>query len=627
MRGLLPRPVLRAASALLLGWGLLALGLAGAQEKTDKQAPAGPDLSGYRTVEQAVTTRISKASPATAGRSGYLGVHVNAGGGGKLVVAEVADDSPAAKAGLRPGDVLLKVGEQGIASADAMRDQLQLRAPGDAVKLAVVRDGKPLELTATLAAVSRPMKAGTRRAILGVQTEEPKEGDGVAIAQVTPGSGAAAAGLKAGDVLLKLDGVALTGPSHLSDKLGEKQPGDTVALTVRRADMTLELTAKLSADQGGGRGFRKGGWDTRAAVAWKKDSYRLAVVCIEYPDQEHNPKFTLKDWETSLFSEKTYTKTSPTGQTVYGSLHDYYREQSYGHLRVSGKVFDWIKAGKKRTEYSQGTGTGNKSALLTEALDKLLARDGKEALKDFDGIFFLYAGSSVRTTRGGLYWPHKGNVFHQGKRWSYFICPEGGGRMNNISVACHEFGHMLGLPDLYARPENPGSEGVGVWCAMSNQVGNGRPQHFCAWAKEQLGWLRPALIDPTVKQKLILRPVEDSPKESFKVLARADGSEYFLLENRQRKGFDQSLPAAGLLIWRVVNNRPILEESHGIEGPAGPRLYLSAVPYPSGANNAFTPFTTPSSRSQLGGGLPVHITNIRRLPDGRITFHIGFEYQ
>jgi len=37
-----------------------------------------------------------------------------------------------------------------------------------------------------------------------------------------------------------------------------------------------------------------------------------------------------------------------------------------------------------------------------------------------------------------------------------------GERMSNISALCHEFGHFLGLPDLYARPENPGSEGAGV---------------------------------------------------------------------------------------------------------------------------------------------------------------------
>ena len=73
--------------------------------------------------------------------------------------------------------------------------------------------------------------------------------------------------------------------------------------------------------------------------------------------------------------------------------------------------------------------------------------------------------------------------------------------------------------------------------------------------------------------------------------------------------------------------RVFLEESHGIEGPGGPNAARTSVPYPSPSNNAFTPFTTPSSRSQLGpGGLPVYITNITRLADGRITFHIGYEY-
>jgi M6 family metalloprotease-like protein len=272
------------------------------------------------------------------------------------------------------------------------------------------------------------------------------------------------------------------------------------------------------------------------------------------------------------------------------------------------------------------TGNASKTAMFNEACEKLLARDGKDSLKDFDGVFFIYAGGRAQVARGSLYWPHRSNFKFQDKSWPYFIVQEGGEKMNDISVFCHEFGHMLGLPDLYARPENPGSEGVYQWCAMSNQVGAGRPQHFCAWSKEQLNWITPCVIDPSVKQKLILSPIEDSPKECFKVLVKPDGSEYYLLENRKKKGFDVSLPGEGLLIWRVVGNRPILEESHGVEGPAGPRSFPTSVPFPSAANDAFTPFTIPSSRSQLGGGLPVHITNIRRLPDGRITFHIGYEY-
>ena len=199
--------------------------------------------------------------------------------------------------------------------------------------------------------------------------------------------------------------------------------------------------------------------------------------------------------------------------------------------------------------------------------------------------------------------------------------------MNDISVFCHEFGHMLGLPDLYARPEQPGSEGVWQWCAMSNQIGNGRPQHFSAWCKEQLGWVKPTVIDPRVKQKLVLSPIETDPTQCFKVMVRADGSEYFLLEVRQKIGWDERLPGEGLLVWRVVNNRPILEESHGVEGARGPSSYPTSVPFPSAANQNFTPYTTPSSKSQLGGGLPVWITNIRRWPDGRVTFHVGYEYQ
>ena len=110
------------------------------------------------------------------------------------------------------------------------------------------------------------------------------------------------------------------------------------------------------------------------------------------------------------------------------------------------------------------------------------------------------------------------------------------------------------------------------------------------------------------------------------MLLRPDGSEYLLLENRVRKDFDRDLPGEGLLIWHVSDGRPLLEESHGVTSPDGPTRFLGSIPYPSAANNAFTPYTTPSSRSVHGNGAPVYITNIRRLPDGRITFFIGYEF-
>ncbi len=589
--------------------------------------PPQPDLAEYKTVATASTTVIVRGKGVSTGLPAYLGIVAANEPAGRLKLADVERDSPAAQAGLKRGDLLTSFEGKAVPNSEALRSLLQAHAPGDSVKLAIIREGEPKKVVAALAAVSRPMKISSERAFLGLQVGEPKEDDGAPIERITEGSPAARAGLKAGDLLLKLDGAVLTGgAARLRDALSEKRPGDAVKLTYRRGEEVLDVRVELTAEQGfGRRGFGGQGWDSREATIWKKNTYRLAVVCIEFPDVKHNEKIECKDWENALFSQKTY-KTSATGQTTYGSLHDYYQELSCGALRIEGKVFPWVCAGKNRGEYAQNSGR-SRTTLLIEAVGKVLERDGKDALQGFDGLFFLYAGTRVQTNRGGLYWPHCANMTHEGKRWRYFICPEGGSRMANNSVICHEFGHMLGLPDLYARPENPGSEGAGVWCAMSNQSPNGRPQHFCAWAKEQLGWLKPAVIDPTVPQKLILSPVENSASECFKVLVRRDGSEYFLLENRRRIGYDQSLAGEGLLIWRVVGNKPILEESHGVEGPPGPGVFPRSVPYPSDANNAFTPYTLPSSRSQLGGGTPVHITNIRRLADGRITLSVGYEYQ
>jgi M6 family metalloprotease-like protein len=590
--------------------------------------PPVSELAEFKTVETAVKATIAKrGTPANAGATGYLGINFTSNADGKVVVAQVAAESPAAAAGIKAGDLLVQIDEIDSGDVQSVRDLVQSKSPGDSLRLLLGREGGTVATTVTLGSTSRPRVLNPNPPSLGIRIGEPDGTEGLKIEQVSPGSPAEKSKLKAGEVILKIDGVPLEGPEHLRELLSERKPGDLVTLTLLLAEKAVEYKVPVAAT-GSSRGSRSNpNWDNRLNNYWKKDVYRLALVPIEFPDVKHNAKVSTADWDKALFSEHVYIEKSPTGQTVYGSLRDYYHEQSYGKLRVEGKVFDWVLVDKNRQEYSPDSGTSNKSVLLTEAFDKILARDGEEALKDFDGVAFVYAGDRPpRTNRGGLYWPHRANLTYKGKRWPYFICQEGSERMATISVYCHEFGHMLGLPDLYARPENPGSEGLGTWCAMSNQAGNGQPQHFSAWCKEQLGWISPTVIDPRVEQKLILDAIEDSPQECFKVLVKPDASEYLLLENRRRKGFDRSLPGEGLLIWRVVNNRPILEESHGIEGPPGPFSFTRSVPFPSASNDAFTPFTIPSSRSQLGGGLPVHITNIRRLDDGRIAFYIGFQF-
>jgi M6 family metalloprotease-like protein len=488
------------------------------------------DLSEYRTVDRAITTKIAPAQTQTPQTQAFLGVEVALDAQGRVVIQQVAAESPAAKAGLQRGDVVLQVGQTAVKDEMVFGDLLRGKSPGAPMALTIARQADQLNLVAILAPWSRPLTHGRQLAILGVEVVRATDGIGLAIEQVAPGSAAQKADLKPGDVILKIDEAPLNAADKLVEVIAAHKPGDTVTVTLAAAGTPVQrkvvLGGELIAEK------KPGGWDTRMGGGlWKKPVYHLAVIGIEYPDQKHNPKITSAAWQESFFSAGAYTSVNILGDKVYGSVNDLYLEQSYGKIRIEGKVFDFVEVGKKREEYARG----RKDVLFGEAIDKLLAREGKDALAQFDGIFFLYAGKlPPGTVRGGgsLYWPHRSNVNHGGKRWPYFIVAEGGEKMANISVFAHEFGHMLGLPDLYARPEAPGLEGLGQWCLMSNQVGNGKPQHASAWCKERLGWIEPAVIDPRVKQKLILAPIEDSSKECVKVLIHHDGSEYLLLENR-----------------------------------------------------------------------------------------------
>lgn len=565
----------------------------------------GPDLSGYVPASKAI---VAQVQPSRGELAGYLGVAVRTGDGG-VVAEEVASGSPGDKAGIKSGDLIEKFAGQKVASAQSFREWVMSQKPGEPVKITLKRDGKTIELSATLSATSRPMKLSTSRAFLGADVSDMSEGP--VLERVLPGSPAAEAGLRSGDRVISIDGKPFAKSDGFSDLVGSKKPGDSMTFAVRRDD-GKEATIKVVLAE---PRSRFGG----PAAVWRKKSMKVAVIPVEFEDIKHNPKVEPAELEKHLFGEKRTGKDA-TEQVVYGSLADYFHEQSQGKFKLVGRAFAWVDVGKKRGDYIQGSGVSNKTQLLTDALDKLLARDGKSALQDFDTVCFVYAGERARTNPGAVYYPHSGTMAYQNKRLSYMIFPEGGGQLSPIGVFAKAAGQMLGLPDLAARTENIGSEGLGKWCALSDPFATPRPQHFGPWAHEKLGWLSPVVIDPTVKHKLIL-----TPGECIKLLVRPDASEYYLVQNRKKQGFDADLPGEGLLIWRVVGDRPTLIESHGVIAPNGPTVHVANVPYPSVANAHFTPDTVPSSRSPLGGGLPVNVTNIRRLADGRVTLVLGHE--
>ena len=445
---------------------------------------AADPIEGYVPLHQAISTTIQAPMSNSDGLSGYVGLAVDMKDGA-IVVSDVAPESAAARGGVVKGDRVKDIDGVMLKAAADLRGVIQGKSPGDKIKVGIRRGGENKMLTLTVEALSHPRKLGDK-AVLGVRTGAPSSEVGVDIVSVVDKKPAALAGLRIGDRILKIDDEEIGEEKSLVDALSERRAGDVIKISYRRAGKVSQKDVTLVGDDMDGSLPPE---EQRILKnIWKKNSFRIAVICVEFSDVKHNEKIPLKEWEEAYFSRGTYTKKNATGQQVYGSMADYYQEVSCGKMSVEGKVFDWVEAKKKKVEYNVANKGKFKTDFFTELVQEIEKAHGENALKDFDGLAFIYSGPRLADMqRNSILWPHRSTVKIGSKTWPYVIVAEGGEQMESISVMCHEFGHILGLPDLYARPENPGSEGVGVWSVMSNVVRNGRPQHFCAWSKEQLG--------------------------------------------------------------------------------------------------------------------------------------------
>jgi S1-C subfamily serine protease len=178
-----------------------------------------------------------------------------------IVVREVPPDSPAAKAGVKAGDVIVKVGDKSINDFDALANTLAQHKPGDKLSLTVKRDGQDKTLNVTLGErQARPPVGpggGRRRAtaFLGVQTQ-PLTPDlknrlgvtadqGVLVTEVVPDTPAAKAGLKQEDVIITFNGKAIANPEQLREAVQQAGAGKKATIGVVRGKEKKDLTAQL----------------------------------------------------------------------------------------------------------------------------------------------------------------------------------------------------------------------------------------------------------------------------------------------------------------------------------------------------------------------------------------------
>ncbi|HUA90259.1 MAG TPA: DegQ family serine endoprotease [Steroidobacteraceae bacterium] len=155
------------------------------------------------------------------------------------LVSQVVEGSPADRAGIRTGDVITAVNGQPVKSNSELRNTIGLLRVGDKVDIGLVRDGKPLKVTAIIADTASETPgapAVIHRGFDGASLEDAPEGGGALVRAVEAGSAAAQAGLRANDVIVG----ANRGKVGSVRELRERAKGAAVlVLEVRRANSVL----------------------------------------------------------------------------------------------------------------------------------------------------------------------------------------------------------------------------------------------------------------------------------------------------------------------------------------------------------------------------------------------------
>lgn len=390
---------------------------------------------------------------------------------------------------------------------------------------------------------------------------------------------------------------------------------------------------------------------------------KMAAVLVDFPDRRaDSDAHPQSDYQTLIFS---------TGEYPTGSLNEFYIESSYGLYSVEGDVYGWLTTSQQYSYFDDGNyglyyGGPRVAEAAAELSDPFVDysnydNDGPDGIPnsgDDDG--YVDAFTVIHAGLGGEdsgsqhdIWSHSWAIDYTTNDYrsgggmirisSYTIQPEerldadGDTLITAISVLCHEYGHILGLPDLYDPSRYTwgigywGLMGYGAWGAGGNTPES--PAHPCAWSKVTLGWIDPVNIHQN-SLSVEIPAVEENPV-AYKIWRNGNPQgEYFLLENRQLLGFDSPSPGHGLLIWHYDSaggpyyDRLNLEQADGLDeldqgdgNRPDPHYYHDfmgddADPFPGSTDNhRFGPDTNPSSDDDQGRPTNVIVGHIAEVEE------------
>jgi immune inhibitor A len=371
------------------------------------------------------------------------------------------------------------------------------------------------------------------------------------------------------------------------------------------------------------------------------DSFRALTILVQFSDLP--AQTPAADFDTLVY------------QAGSGSVRDFYSECSYGRLDLVTvnlpSSAGWLSAPGTQAYYANGEfGLGatsyprNAQKLVEEAVALADAQvDFSRYDNDLNGwvdlLMIVHSGPGAEFTGNSNHiWSHKWSIAPQLRDGvflaPYTMMPEFWASPGDITIGvfAHELGHGFGLPDLYDTDYS--SRGVGRWSVMAAGAWNGilgnSPAHFDAWCKLQLGFTSP--LTPTISAQGAALPQVETDSVIYRLWdGGALGNEYFLVENRQRVGFDASLPGSGLIIWHVDEGVTTDNDNEWYPGYTSAGHYLVALEqadglwqieqnlnygdggdsYPGSTNKrTFNSTTTPNSLAYSGAVSFVTVSNI-----------------
>jgi M6 family metalloprotease-like protein len=255
-----------------------------------------------------------------------------------------------------------------------------------------------------------------------------------------------------------------------------------------------------------------------------------------------------------------------------GCVSDYFRDQSNGMLDLTFDVIGPVTINNDFEYYGKNVGPDNYDAHPDEMImEACLLVDDEVNFAEYDWngdgyveqVVVIYAGQGEANGGGNnTIWPHEWSLTEAdyGKPLSldkvridtYACSPELSTRtrIDGIGTLCHEFSHCLGLPDMY--DEDRKNYGMGNWDLMDQGSYNGNgfcPAGYTAYEKMYCGWQQPIVLttDTVVND---MKPISDGG-DTYIIYNDAHPYEFYMLENRQRIGWDKNLTGTGLLITHI----------------------------------------------------------------------------